>query len=189
MQNPLIPEILTLLHRNPNGISEHLILKALKDHTGFTEIADQGHLALFQKHFMVMNALYQLQNSLWNEEQLTLKISPLQIQLHPCDRQGNLGSLALAESTALRSYYLDWHNFKNTSEEEVSALLHNFWRRFINTDDRAAAMQALNLKFGASADEITRRYRELAAIHHPDKGGTQETFIHIRQAFEVLREY
>ena len=66
-------------------------------------------------------------------------------------------------------------------------LLESFWRRFINADDRTAALQTLELEAGASDVEVTRRYRELAAQHHPDKGGEKETFIRIRQAYEILR--
>ena len=42
------------------------------------------------------------------------------------------------------------------------------------------------MEAGASAAEIKQRYRELAALHHPDKGGDEATFIEIRQAYEQL---
>jgi len=187
MQNPLIPQILSLLHRKPQGISEHSILKSLTDHPGFAEIGQDGQLPLFQKHFMVMNALYQLQQSLWDEAQLVLEISPLQIRLHPSNPRGKCEHLATVESPDLSDYYLDWKNFENTTEENVVELLESFWRRFIKADDRAAALQTLKLEAGASAVEVARRYRELAAQHHPDKGGEKETFIRIRQAYEILR--
>jgi DnaJ-class molecular chaperone len=49
------------------------------------------------------------------------------------------------------------------------------------------ALRTLKLKADASRHEITRSYRELASRHHPDRGGDTETFIHIRQAYELLR--
>jgi len=63
----------------------------------------------------------------------------------------------------LITYYLDWNNNNNTTEANV------------------------NKVFDASRHEITRSYRELVAQYHPDRGGDTETFIHIRQAYELLR--
>lgn len=186
MQNPLIQTILSLLHRNPAGISEHLILKSLADHAGFSEIGDAGQLALFQKHFMVMNALYQLQQQLWDEAQLILEISPLRVQLYPSSTREKTEHLAPAENPALGAYYLDWENFQNTTETNVLELLDSFWRRFIQADERVAALRELGLEAEATPVEITRRYRELVTRHHPDKGGEQAIFIRIRQAYELL---
>ena len=50
----------------------------------------------------------------------------------------------------------------------------------------------LNLNFGASEAEIKRRFRKLAAIHHPDKNGgsksSEETFKVILEAYETLSD-
>ena len=40
----------------------------------------------------------------------------------------------------------------------------------------------------ASIREIKRAYRELARIHHPDKGGDPETFLPIKEAYEALTD-
>lgn len=40
----------------------------------------------------------------------------------------------------------------------------------------------LGLDTSATKDEINSRYRELCMVHHPDKGGNQETFIVITEA-------
>ncbi len=40
----------------------------------------------------------------------------------------------------------------------------------------------------ASADEIKRAYRKLAHEHHPDKGGDQERFKEISEAYQVLSD-
>ena len=85
------------------------------------------------------------------------------------------------------AYYLDWNNNNNTTEANVKKLLDNFWQRFANVDEQAMALRTLKLKADASTREITRSYRTLAAKHHPDKGGDTDTFIHIRQAYELLR--
>ena len=86
------------------------------------------------------------------------------------------------------AYYLDWNNKKNTTEANVNKLFDNVWQRFANVDEQTMALRTLKLKANASRNEITRSYRELASRHHPDKGGNTETFIHIRQAFEFLRQ-
>jgi molecular chaperone DnaJ len=44
----------------------------------------------------------------------------------------------------------------------------------------------LGLTKGATADEIKRAYRRLAHEHHPDKGGNQEKFKEINEAYQVL---
>lgn len=87
----------------------------------------------------------------------------------------------------LDAYHLDWNNYKNTTEANVKKLLDNFWQRFGSVDEQTMALRTLKLKADASRHEITRSYRELAARHHPDRGGDTDAFIHIRQAYELLR--
>ena len=87
------------------------------------------------------------------------------------------------------AYYLDWNNNKNTTEANVKKILDNFWQRFASVDEQTAALRTLKLKADASRHDITRSYRELASRHHPDKGGDTDTFIHIRQAYEFLRQH
>ena len=186
LKNPLIPDILSLLHQHSEGINEYLIIKSLEEHIGFENIGDDYQLAIFQKHFMVMNALYQLQKQLMKEEQLFLDISPLKIQLITRSNQSNYKELTESDDAKLNEYYLDWSNFENTDREDVKNLLENFWKLYTNADNRLAALAILELKEDACSETINQRYRKLAAIYHPDKGGDQATFIRIRQAYEVL---
>ena len=187
MQNPLVPDILSLLYVHPDGLSEFELMQALGEHAGFSGLSDSGQLGLFQKHFMVMNGLYKLQQQLWQDEQLALEVSPLCIQLRSgqsaidVDVQG-----LLAESSALSSYYLDWNNLEGTSEQDVIDMLSGFWLRFVSNDDRDAAYSVLGLEHNADQNEIKQCYRRLAAQHHPDKGGDREKFIEVRQAYEIL---
>lgn len=176
LKNPLIPDILSLLHQHSEGINEYLIIKSLEEHIGFENIGDDYQLAIFQKHFMVMNALHQLQKRLMEEEQLFLDISPLKIQLISSN-QSNHKELTESDDTKLSEYYLDWSNFENTNKEDVENLLKSFWKLYINADNRLAALATLKLKENACSETINQRYRELAATHHPDKGGDQATFI------------
>lgn len=48
--------------------------------------------------------------------------------------------------------------------------------------------KSLGLNKGASPDEIKRAYRHLAQQHHPDKGGDQEKFKEINEAYQVLSD-
>jgi len=164
-----------------------LIIKSLEEHTGFEHIGNDDQLAIFQKHFMVMNALHQLQKQLLEEEQLLLDISPLKIHLVTASHRSNDREITESDDAKLSEYYLDWSNFENTDREDVENLLKSFWKLYINTDKRSEALTVLKLEEDACNKTINQRYRELAAIHHPDKGGDSMTFIRIRQAFEMLK--
>lgn len=185
-KNPFIPKILSLLEQHPEGITEYLIIKSLEEHIGFDDIAEDDQLALFQKHFMVMNALYQLQKNLMADEKLFLDISPLKIQLILNNDSSDNKHLAASNNAKLSEYYLDWSHFENTDKPAVEKLLDNFWELYNNADQRLEALLVLELEENACSKTINQRYRKLAAIHHPDKGGDQATFIRIRQAYEIL---
>lgn len=48
--------------------------------------------------------------------------------------------------------------------------------------------KVLEVKPGASLDEVRKSYRRLAKIHHPDKaGGSQAKFLEINEAWETLK--
>ncbi|KAK9831834.1 hypothetical protein WJX81_000048 [Elliptochloris bilobata] len=48
--------------------------------------------------------------------------------------------------------------------------------------------RSLKVKFRASTAEIKKAYRDLARLHHPDKGGDAATFARILAAFQVLSD-
>tara|TARA_R110000868_G_C10573330_1_gene737948 strand:- start:20 stop:619 length:600 start_codon:yes stop_codon:yes gene_type:complete len=46
----------------------------------------------------------------------------------------------------------------------------------------------LDVSATASTEEIKQRYRTLAQMHHPDKGGDEELFKRIKLAYEILSD-
>ena len=40
----------------------------------------------------------------------------------------------------------------------------------------------------ATAEEVKRQYRHLVKIHHPDRGGDEELFLKINEAYKVLND-
>jgi len=187
MNNPLIPDILSLLQKQAFGLSEYELMQYLIEHDVFSGIADEGQLALFQKHFITMNALYELQHQLWQDEEIYLEVSPLNIHLAISSESITEHALEISETKKLSEYYRDWENFEETSEEDVIDLLSGFWQRFASLDKREEAFEVLELDVDSAKQQIVESYRRLATIHHPDKGGDQEMFIRIRQAYEILK--
>jgi len=187
MNNPLIAEILNLLRVQVDGISEYELMQTFSEHDVYSALAEEDSLALFQKHFITMNALYELQHQLWRDEQLYLDVSPLNIKIMLADGDTASAGIAISETKKLSEYYRDWDNFENTNESDVSELLGSFWKRFASLDKREEAYEVLELEPDAAREQITESYRRLAATHHPDKGGDKEMFIRIRQAYEVLK--
>lgn len=48
--------------------------------------------------------------------------------------------------------------------------------------------EVLGVPKDATADEIKKAYRKLAAKHHPDRGGDKEEFQRIQEAYSVLKD-
>ena len=48
--------------------------------------------------------------------------------------------------------------------------------------------EVLGLKKGATGDEIKKAYRKLAKEHHPDKGGSEDKFKEISEAYDTLSD-
>ncbi|WKE64060.1 DNA-J related domain-containing protein [Gallaecimonas kandeliae] len=181
MNNPLNDAILAVLAEHPQGLSEFALLQALAGHPFLEPWAGAGELALFRRHFALMNGLYQLRQQLWGEG-WALAVSALHIQLQPLAAEGP----ALVPQDPLADYYLDWQQLESTGQAEVESLLAAFWRCYAGLEGRQQALAVLGLEADADWRMIKARYRALAARHHPDKGGDSSDFIRIRRAFEQL---
>ena len=186
MQNPLIIPILDILKTSEQAISEHELIVQLQQQLDILSnrpASDQ--LALFQTHFMVMNALYQLQQQL-GDEHLYLHISPLQIYLQVMNTASETAMTQPHVNESLRDYYLDWNNMEQTSEQDVESLLKSFWQYYLAEDKQQDAYTTLELDAGASWASVQKAYRRLVADKHPDRGGNAAEFIAIREAYEIL---
>lgn len=49
------------------------------------------------------------------------------------------------------------------------------------------SLEALGLSSAATAEDVKKRFKELAKLHHPDKGGESTVFIEILEAYEKLK--
>ena len=184
--NALIIPILKILKNATEAISEHELILTLKAELDQFPVAEKSaSLALFQTHFLVMNALYQLQHSLLDEG-IYLLISPLKIQLLSVSERGSTDLVEPHVEQSLSEYYLDWKNLEDTGEEEVERLLNSFWQYYHADDKQLQAYQVLGLEPGVEWKLVQKTYRQLASAQHPDRGGDASRFMEIREAYEVL---
>ena len=188
MLNPLIDEIF-----------ERLLTKQVwKVHTLASELSQSGIITaldndpsrdLFKRNFLIMNALFQLQQQLAPAQ--TLSIASLHIKLEDISTEGSVTQI-----DPLRDYYLDWQNY-DTSADEVNALLNQFWQDFVATkpvkpkisiSQRNAILAQWQLDEQASLKMIQKRWRQLAFQYHPDKSSEdEEVFKRIREEYEQLK--
>lgn len=188
MFNPLKAPILELLNKLEPPVKEYDLIQHLhRTMASFPVRTENATLALFQTHFLVMNALYSLQSELL-EQNLYLKIHPLEIQLYGSSSTASANQHLTEQCSAkLKEYYLDWRNFSDTDQQQVEQLLGQFWQQFYNRQDEAKSLHCLAVDADASWTDIQKQYRKLALTHHPDKGGDGKKFIEIQQAYEVLK--
>ena len=192
--NPLIIPILEILKTATDKIGEYDIIRRLEEQgMAFPVDNDSYNVAMFKKNFMTMNALYNLQQELF-EDGYFLNITALDIAIEPLEKSTELPStqqqsIVDAAEHKIRDYYLDWRHFDNASEDEVKELLSNFWQMYSAQDKQQDALATLDLNSDASWDCVKRVYRRLVAEHHPDKGGNDARFIEIREAYEVLKYF
>jgi hypothetical protein len=184
--NPLIHPIRLLLAEADRVFSEHELIKCLQvDEAVFPALADSPQLALFQAHFLVMNALYRLQEQLFDEN-IHLHISPLEIFLQPLSEVASNSLAENSSQSALKRYYSDWDHFQATDEQDVEHMLGHFWQHYLAPDKQADAYRTLQLEPGVKWPVIQEAYRRMASLRHPDRGGDAAEFMLVREAYEVL---
>ena len=188
MLNPLIDEIFELILTQDTWMVHTLALQ-LQQQGSISTLDPQPERDLFKRNFLIMNALYQLQQQLQPTQHLT--IASLQITL--TDAKPNK---SVQQFDPLRDYYLDWHNYE-TSSDEINALLDDFWQRFashkkpqqaLDSNTYNTLLQRWQLAKQCSLKDIQKRWRQLAMQHHPDKEtGDTETFKKLKSEYEQLK--
>lgn len=185
-----VPEALAehlagLLRAQPEGISEHQLLKQLADDFPLFRTDRSDPLQLFRQHFVLFHCLYQLQGH-WRQQGFgELEIHTLNIQLQPWQGQ----KPGLTEDDPLRRYYLDLDNLDSTNREQVEDMLNAFWKGLNQPAQPGRwALEVLGFEQApATGKELKSRYRQLALERHPDRGGDPEAQKALNDAFAELR--
>ena len=137
MHNPLKRPILEILTHADKALKEYDLHKILGG-DAFRQFLDgcSPELSLFRKHFLVMNALYELHDELLAQG-FYLHISALEIQLQQRTRLDSDGRELSTDITfeKLSLYYRDWQHFNKTNDSEVTALLQQFWKKFLANEE------------------------------------------------------
>lgn len=214
IHNPLLPLIKTMVCDSTASHSEFDILKKLTALGVFAQLHGDASTVLFQKHFLLMNALYQLRDACIAQDIGVLYISVLTIQYVPrmthnfatgllhsqeqldntnqsYETSVNLGLDDKGANEKLRAYYLDMNNLA-TSSVDIHTMLTDFWHEFakwqgqVSNDLLHKSFQELGIEPSASFDNVQKKYRTLAAKHHPDRGGDAKKFMAVRHAYETI---
>ncbi|WGV98220.1 DNA-J related domain-containing protein [Vibrio sp. YMD68] len=190
MENPLVWPILEVLKKQPSGWKVHTLAAHITE-LGFVPILDsQPEKDLFKRNFLMMNALYQLQETLYPESWLQVQAMDIALLSHV-----NVAQHTIDTSDPLRDYYTQWINYE-AEEGEVKRLLNEFWsryRQFVGSKDgqdmdRARALTLFELQPDASAAQIRKTWRKLALKWHPDRdNGNAEQFRVLCEAWNILR--
>ncbi len=185
LENPFLGPLRQILE-SAGPWSEHQILSMLVAQGLLSADYGRDSLALFQAHFLVMNALYTIQK-LEKVAGKQLQISALKIQWLPAGQSSaGHGEIKLHDHS-LSDYYLNFDNFNRASQDSVEELLNSFWTRYIAQDNKCAALAVLDLEGCNEFAVIKKRYRQLAMQHHPDRGGDARQLANINDAYETLK--
>ena len=184
----LLDGILAEIERNPGGVSEFDLIRALAAQgvPCFSEKRLSRPLELYQIHFILFHCLYRLRHLIWRDGGRTLDIHCLSICL---GTGGDAGSAtdeaAMTSGDPLAAFYLNLDNLE-VDEEQVVAMLSGFWMDMDRGSRRVEALRTLGLADPVSPNEIKQRYRRLAMRHHPDRGGDTVTLQRLNEAMTIL---
>ncbi|HAS6042856.1 TPA: DnaJ domain-containing protein [Vibrio vulnificus] len=190
MENPLLWPILEVLRQQPSGWKVHTLASHLGELGLIHQLDPSPDKDLFKRNFLIMNALYQLQETLYPDNWLQVEaMNIVLMSSHAC------AGHTIDVDDPLREYYVQWQNYE-ANEGEVKRLLNEFWtryRRFVGHHegepiDREKALQLFELDPHATAVDIRKRWRRLALRWHPDRdNGNAERFRVLCEAWNVLR--
>ncbi len=190
-ENPLLWPIMEVLKRQPSGWKVHTLASHLAELDLIPDLDESPEKGLFKRNFLIMNALYQLQETLYPKQ--WLQVEAMDIILMPMFRSAGH---VIDVDDPLRDYYSKWEHYE-ASEGEVKRLLNQFWsryREFVGDLDgkdlnRDQALRLFQLPSDASQPEIRKRWRKLALRWHPDRdNGDANKFRILCEAWNTLRQ-
>lgn len=193
IDNPLIWPILGILKASTQGWKVHYLLSELQKKTIMVQLDPDPQLDLFKRNFLIMNALYQLQEMLLPKQWLQVEAMDIRILWRGLG-QGFVNR-DVDKTDPLREYYLDWTNYE-ADQDDVKELLSSFWKRYQRhigncsntTIERKNALAVLGLTETASEQEIRRQWRKMALKWHPDRPeGDPQVFRTMCEAWQSLR--
>ncbi|UJF21629.1 DNA-J related domain-containing protein [Shewanella sp. OMA3-2] len=189
--NPLIWPLLSVLQSSNHSWKVHHLASELQNKGLMHGLDPVPEKDLFKRNFLLMNALYELQDILLPKQWLQVKAMDIQLfRIVP----GN-ADLLHRQDAALRDYYLDWKNY-DTSINVVREMLESFWNCYqeyigvnIQLMNKGHALKVFELDDSASNKDIRRQWKKLALKWHPDRDqGNAERFKEVCEAWQTLRE-
>lgn len=183
-------QLLNIICMAPVATAEPIEEQYLLNRLGLklqSEAEISADLARFQQHFVLYHLLFHLQTELLELNQGYLCIGLAKVQL--------LGPSAMPEAQgqdSRRNYYMDWQNFYQMTEQLLDQHLNDFWQQLVTPQPSACALAhaealaLLQLPENFSLKQLKRAYRSKALRLHPDRGGEQQQFILLRQAYQQL---
>ncbi|MFB2814492.1 DNA-J related domain-containing protein [Shewanella xiamenensis] len=189
--NPLIWPVLSVLQASNQSWKIHHLATELQNRGLIHQLDENPGNDLFKRNFLLMNALFELQEMLLPKQWLQVKAMEIQIfRLVPSNV-----NLLIMEETSLREYYLDWNNY-DTSENVVRELLEAFWSSYksyiglnVNLMHKGHALRVFELDESATPRDIRKQWRRLALKWHPDRPeGDAARFREVCEAWQSLRD-
>jgi len=193
-ENPLIWPLLSLLKKTEHSWKIHYLATQLKAQGLLMALDQDPDQDLFKRNFLLMNALFQLQQMLLPKQWLQVHAMEIKIFSHlPSDL-----SLAIQTDQGLREYYLNWDNYQ-VSGDYIREMLEQFWNRYqqhigastatpLDNGARLTALTVFELTSDPSKADIRKQWRRLALRWHPDRpNGNAAKFRTICEAWHVLR--
>jgi hypothetical protein len=176
--------IIDFIRDSDNTIKEFDLIKRIKSDKPNFFISLSENPSLFKQHFYLFHQLYLLKEEMIGSGH-SLVISSIAIGI---ESENSCSNMALVEPEGLKDFYLDLDNL-DLSDKEVTLMINAFWEKYCAIDKKADAINILGLQYNKKLDilSIKSAYNKLAHTHHPDKGGSEEVFLEIKKAYEVLK--
>ncbi len=193
IENPLLWPIFEVLKKHPSGWKVHTLATELRERQLLSCFDSNAEKDLFKLNFLIMNALFQLQETLYPD--YFVRVEAMDIAL--LSIRNKQSSFMIDTNSPLREYYTQWSNYE-AEQGEIRRLLDEFWTRYrdfvgserlkVSNVTRSKALRVFELDDGASDLDIRRRWRKLALKWHPDRqSGNSEHFRLVCEAWHVLR--